>query len=284
MGVRSFESFDIIGLYGLLSASLGGKIPFVKAFIPHAFPRKPFYPIISPYMKCPECDLEQPDSTAICAGCGLSFEMWRQHNPDADLSSTAVPKEMAFAESEEASAKAGSKTEEVSTPEKEQTAPETSGQEKKAKSTEPGESSAQDKPGDGNRTGLKLTPVHFGAIGGGLFVILILVVLIHRHRTPHAAYNPGAVTPASTVLSTPASLSTPGNPTPMTPPAAIAPANSPAPTPASALPAAIPTTLPPTAVPTPVAPVDTPTVVPAAAAPVVDNATPTSTPNPDFWK
>src|SRR5580658_8263794 len=52
-------------------------------------------------MKCPECDLEQPENTAICAGCGLSFEMWRQHNPSADLSKQASPKEMAFPDPEE---------------------------------------------------------------------------------------------------------------------------------------------------------------------------------------
>ncbi len=40
-------------------------------------------------MKCPECDLEQPDDTAICSGCGLSFEMWRKHMKDSPV----TPKE-----------------------------------------------------------------------------------------------------------------------------------------------------------------------------------------------
>lgn len=52
-------------------------------------------------MRCPECDLEQHDNATLCAGCGLSFEMWRKHNPPSAKAKPVPPKEMTFPVPEE---------------------------------------------------------------------------------------------------------------------------------------------------------------------------------------
>lgn len=42
-------------------------------------------------MKCPECDLEQPDNTIVCAKCGLDFQVWREANPEPVMAAPTPP-------------------------------------------------------------------------------------------------------------------------------------------------------------------------------------------------
>ena len=246
-------------------------------------------------MKCPECDLEQPDSAAICAGCGLSFEMWRQANPGVDLSADAPHKEMSFpGPEEETQAPSGDNTPTEKETEEEGAAPGTADH---ASNQGPGSASAgptedfpsEDKPSPGARGGMKLTNLHFAGIGIGLFALLGLLFFFFHHRTPKIAPNPGAMNPQPTAIAT--APSTPGNPitpspsggTPNSPTSTIPPFYQAAP------PAAQPTPLPAftsTPIPAPT-PQDTPAAAPAdtpTAAAVTDSSTPAPTPNPDFWK
>jgi hypothetical protein len=170
-------------------------------------------------MKCPECDLEQPENTSICAGCGLSFEMWRQHNPGADLSTQASPKEMAFPDPEEEGSAIG-----ISSPEKEPPAKKDSA---KPASSDDGDSSrgpgsgtvqttedfsSKDKPTIMEKGGFRLSHLHFAVLGFALVAILGLAAFFLRHRTPRTALNSGVMNPQPTVNLITAS--TPSNGTP----------------------------------------------------------------------
>lgn len=231
------------------------------------------------YMRCPECDLEQHDNAALCSGCGLSFAMWRQHNPPAKKAAPDPPKEMTFPVPEEKSAP----------------------QDKAATTDPPMESPSTEVPihnfkleGDpGESKGFQWKPFYWAGLG------LILGLILGSFYFVHQASNPpsGDEKPVPLAMVTPGTSSFPG----MSTPATSTPTNETTPeeTPfdSQANPAAgtnnnstsdqaptpIPTEEPaPTSTPVPVAPANTPGQSAAApAAPVDSSTTPAAAAAPD---
>ncbi len=149
-------------------------------------------------MKCPECDLEQHDNATLCSGCGLSFEMWRKHNPDLAKRPPVPPKEMAFpASEEEPTAKANPAPAEPP-PER----PET-----KASSIEP---ELGENPGE--KKNFQWTPL-LGA-GLGLVIALILTGIYLAYLAFKPIPNSDVENEQPTVVSMTGSSSTPDNGSP----------------------------------------------------------------------
>jgi hypothetical protein len=136
-------------------------------------------------MKCPECDTEQPDDTAVCKGCGLNFSMWVAHTGES-LKTVAVPSEEKAGDSaaEPVSHKVEAKSD------REEILP-----------------SPQDQPTPPKAKGFKWSPVY-----GGGFILLIVVVLglIYLIQQP-SKHVPTAdnIIPTPTVNATPGSTLTP---------------------------------------------------------------------------
>ena len=146
----------------------------------------------SPYnlaMKCPECDLEQPDDTAICANCGLSFEAWHAHNPAAVK--PAPDSGMTFPVQEEEEPAPREKDE--PDPEEEPTPEETSPSAETPKTT-------TENPPTVEKKSFKWSPLH--SAGLGLITVVVLTVLICARRSPPPAPGAGeASSPATPEVS-----------------------------------------------------------------------------------
>jgi len=173
-------------------------------------------------MKCPECDLEQPDSTVLCAKCGLSFEAWRAMNPEPEHKPRALEQEMTFPVSPE----------EEPEPEEEPAAPPAPVPAAPGPSETPaGEKSSQEKKS------FQWTKLHSAGLGLLVAIGIAVFFLTRPHSQPQPSPAPAAApTVLPTVWATPDGSTTPGA-------GALAVTPSPAPTEAAAkmIPAKTPT-------------------------------------------
>src|SRR5581483_12395062 len=144
-------------------------------------------------MKCPECDLEQPDSTAVCSNCGLSFEVWRQHNPDFEKKASEPGPEMTFPEAAE---------------------------EKKEEEVGPPEEKPQDKAPEKSEMKKDWTRVLLFGAGAVVLAGLGTFSLMQKHSNPIS--EPNKVTPSPAVNLTPQTPSISGTLTPVFSPSGTA--------------------------------------------------------------
>lgn len=182
-------------------------------------------------MKCPECDTEQPDDTAVCKGCGLNFSMWVAHTGESLKPTVAPPEEPAENPVEEP---ASPKAEAKSDPEEQPPSP-------------------QDESSPKTSKGFKWSPAYSGGLT--LLIVMILGFIYFTQRTSKH------VPPADTINTTPTVDTTPGSTlTPAAPISTVAAlatgnpvvgkaANTPTPKPTST-PTPSPTAEEPTATPT----------------------------------
>ncbi len=190
-------------------------------------------------MKCPECDLEQPDHTPVCGKCGLNFALWRIHAGETPAAKS-VPEEEPLPDEGEG---APSKEEEPPPPatEEEVSAPKEQKPEEKSLTPANDETAPEKTKGTRNLT--------FYWVGLGILILIMLAVLL-THRTPSTT-PPNTTVPIDlnsppTVQATASTSITPGETTPgmttpgATPQANVTPeTNLSAPTPQAQVPTAI---------------------------------------------
>jgi hypothetical protein len=217
-------------------------------------------------MKCPECDLEQPENTAICAGCGLNFAMWRAH--------TGEPLPSSHAPAEEPT----ENVEKTNLPEAE------------AKPSLEGITPTEDAGNPAEKPkAFKWSPLY--SLGIGLLIAVVLGVFLFSRRSHNPQPNPENTVPAPTALTTPGEA-TPANSIMATgtPGQAV---DSPTPE-STSTPTEIPKPKEPTASPVPTVdssagaadtssagdPTETPSPIPSVTTALPTAATPAKTPGP----